>query len=250
MKEYKIAVRIDDVCPTLNWANFNKVMDVIAAHNIKPLLGVVPDNKDKKLMKDEPKEDFWDLMQEYQKSGIMLAQHGTDHVYRNKKGGILKINKQSEMVGESKDAQKEFYLNGKNTLKEHGIETDIFMAPSHSYDNNTLEALKEIGFQYITDGYTNFNYVYKGLVFVPCKNAARLWRFDKGIITLCLHPNGMSEQAIEEFDNTLTKYKDYLVDYSELLKIAPKKHFKLKESCAKMYRKIVRLAAKILRGRR
>ena len=43
---------------------------------------------------------------------------------------------------------------GKEILESHNVYTDVFFAPSHSYDDNTLRALSKCGFKYISDGYS------------------------------------------------------------------------------------------------
>ena len=41
------------------------------------------------------------------------------------------------------------------------------MAPSHSFDKNTLVSLNQLGFTSITDGYGFFPYKNNGITFVP-----------------------------------------------------------------------------------
>ena len=225
----KISVRFDDICPTMNWANFEKTMKICEKYNVKPLLGVVPHNQDKKLIVDQENKDFFEIMRKYQEQGVSFAQHGLDHVYRNKKGGILKLNMQSDFVGLSKDEQKKYLGEGLEILNQEGINVKIYMAPSHSYDKNTILALKELGFEYVTDGYTDYNYKWLGLTFIPCKHIYLITKKVSGVCTLCLHINGMTENNIQDFENTLKKYQVYLCDYSELLKQPTKKCFRLNQ---------------------
>lgn len=56
---------------------------------------------------------------------------------------------------------------GKKVLTQKGIETDIFMAPAHSYDKKTLKALKETGFNILTDGFGDLPYEWKEMKFYP-----------------------------------------------------------------------------------
>ena len=35
----KILIRIDDVCPTMNWEQFEKAIKLMDALNIRPLIG-------------------------------------------------------------------------------------------------------------------------------------------------------------------------------------------------------------------
>ena len=40
-------VRIDDVCENMNWEMMDRCEKLLDQHNIKPLLGVIPFNRDK-----------------------------------------------------------------------------------------------------------------------------------------------------------------------------------------------------------
>src|SRR5436309_501178 len=56
----RYVVRFDDVCPTMNWSVWARIEPVLAKHNVRPLLAVVPDNRDPKLMIEPPRANFWD----------------------------------------------------------------------------------------------------------------------------------------------------------------------------------------------
>lgn len=238
MKTRRIAIRFDDICDTMNWENFNRAISICEKYNVMPLLGIVPLNKDKKLIVDKPNKDFYSIMLNLIDKGCCVAQHGYDHVYRNKYGGILNLNKQSEFVGESKETQKKYLELGKKELEKNKIYTNIYMAPSHSYDKNTVLALKELGFEYVTDGYTNYNYIWKGVGFIPCKNAYTLNKKDCGVVTLCVHVNSMNENKFEIFEDTLKRFQDELIDFQDLIKLNYRKVFKLKQWLALLTKKI------------
>ena len=50
MTDKKIAVRMDDITPDMNWDNFYFFQELFRETGITPLLGVVPDNRDPKLI--------------------------------------------------------------------------------------------------------------------------------------------------------------------------------------------------------
>jgi predicted deacetylase len=60
---------------------------------------------------------------------------------------------------------------GKELLRKKELATDIFMAPAHSYDKNTIKALGQLGFRYVTDGYSLFPYIIGSLKFIPCQSS-------------------------------------------------------------------------------
>ena len=54
----KITIRMDDITPDMDFEKFTRFKTILDKHGIKPLIGVVPDNKDKKLQKNPPRADF------------------------------------------------------------------------------------------------------------------------------------------------------------------------------------------------
>jgi hypothetical protein len=70
------------------------------------------------------------------------------------------------------------------------------MAPNHSFDLNTLKALKQCGFTAVTDGISLYPFRLEGLVFIP----QQLWRprwMPHGVITICLHTNDMRAKHVK-----------------------------------------------------
>ena len=56
-------------------------------------------------------------------------------------------------------------------MESHGIRTNIFFAPSHSYDKNTLKALYNCGFRIISDGKSKKALLREGILCLPCRSA-------------------------------------------------------------------------------
>ena len=52
---------------------------------------------------------------------------------------------------------------GKEILESHGLNPTFFMAPGHTFDENTLKALSTSGIKHITDGYSLQPYEREGL---------------------------------------------------------------------------------------
>ena len=50
-------------------------------YSIKPVLGVIPENKDKELMSFPKKNNFWEQVRSWQDRGWEIAMHGHTHVY-------------------------------------------------------------------------------------------------------------------------------------------------------------------------
>ncbi|MBP9997236.1 MAG: DUF2334 domain-containing protein [Lachnospiraceae bacterium] len=204
-------IRLDDITPDMDWEKFYHVKDILDKYNVKPLIGVVPDNQDGTLHFGEPEPDFWEIIQGLADNGWVIAQHGTTHVYETTDAGILGINPFSEFAGLPYSKQLGKLRAGQKILSEHGIETDIFMAPGHTFDDETIEALKECGFSAVTDGlYTN-SYLYKDVLFVPCSLGSKYEI--EGIDTICLHTNLMKDDEFDKLESFLQLHQSEVVTF-------------------------------------
>jgi len=220
----KIAVRMDDITPDMNWENFYFFQTLFEEAGITPLLGIVPENRDENLKREAPHRDFYQVMEELKKKGYSFAMHGCYHLYTTKNGGIFPLNHFSEFAGLPFEKQKEMLVFGKEKLKEYGIETDIFMAPAHSYDKNTLKALKELGFTKITDGFGKRPYRSREITFYPI--AFRLNNSLKkktGMTTMVIHANTVTEADKERYRKIFREYRKDMISYSEFLMETPVK---------------------------
>ncbi len=107
---------------------------------------------------------------------------------------------------------------GKEKLKELGVHSDIFMAPGHAYDEDTLKALRSCGFKYVTDGYGEGPYMYKGLKFLPI---AMLRSFEMkapiGITTFVVQTWEMKDSDFDEYEKLFEENRDRFVDYERMI---------------------------------
>ncbi len=213
----RIAIRLDDITADMNWEKFLRFKDLLDRYGVKPLLGIVPDNRDAKLSIDPPREDFWEYVKERRdRDGWVLCMHGCHHVYTTGKGGLLPLNRQSEFAGEDYEEQRDRLRKGKELLAAHGIETTLFMAPAHSYDLNTLMALRSLGFTGLTDGFGTRPYRYAGLTFYPIsyRRADSLKR-TSGVTTFVVHCNTLEEKDYAAYEEILRDHD--MMDYAEML---------------------------------
>ena len=219
----KIAIRMDDITPDMDWAKFLRFKELCDLYQVKPLIGVVPENQDSMLHIDEAREDFWEYVLQLQKDGWSIAQHGCTHIYSTKKKGCFPLNALSEFAGRSYEEQYATLKRGKQMLEEHGIYTDMFMAPAHSYDKNTLKALKALGFTKLTDGFGETPYRWQELIFYPIsfKQSSSLKK-KKGYTTFVIHANTMNDKDFERYENLFQAYSDRLISYNEYMKQEPK----------------------------
>jgi len=135
-----------------------------------------------------------------------MALHGFNHVYSNKNGGINPINYKSEFAGLPLDEQMLKIEKGIQILKEHNITPNIFFAPAHTFDLNTLIALREkSSIRIISDTIANKSYHENGFTFVPQQSGkCRFLLLNE--VTFCLHPNTMTDKDFVHLEKFLKKY--------------------------------------------
>ena len=215
----KIAFRIDDVSPYMDFVSFERTMNILFKYGCKPLLGIVPNNKDDNIKYGNNHcDDFWLLMADYEKKGCTLAMHGYEHLYQSVSRNLMTHKKNSEFAGLSYDLQKDKIKRGKSILENNGIYTDIFFAPAHTFDKTTLKCLKENGFNIVSDGRSHGIYCYKGIKHIP----VRFYGFPKRIYkctTIALHPCASGDEGYSTLCAFLEKHKECIVDYKELLQM-------------------------------
>ncbi len=220
----KIAIRIDDVTRDMDWEKFHRFEEILNKNQIAPLIGIVPDNQDPMLKTKETKEDFASWVKEKKNAGWCVAMHGYRHVYETKKKGSFPLNPFSEFAGLKYRNQYEKICAGKKKLEEEGIKTNIFMAPGHSFDKNTLKALKENGFTYVTDGFGGKPYLRSDMIFLPIAfQRGKELKKKTGYTTYVVHTATMREADFAAYEKLLKEKREHFIDYSELLKIAPQK---------------------------
>lgn len=217
----RIMIRLDDICPDMNYERFAKVRDMLIELEIKPLIGVIPHNKDNKLRQfreesiNKEDEDIWSEIRSLQnEQGWEIALHGYEHVYKTRNGGILQMALKSEFAGIPYDEQVRAICEGKKRLESLGLRCNAFMAPSHSFDCNTLKALAQAEISIITDGIGLFPYEMEGCLMMPAP--CPIYRnLPFGIYTVFLHTNTMTDKDIEKIKRFILRERKYIISFSE-----------------------------------
>src|SRR5437762_14036332 len=89
-------IRFDDCCPTMNWPVWVEVERALLEFDVKPIMSVVPDNRDRELEVNEPNRDFWSEVRGWQQRGWTIGLHGYQHRYVTRDAGVVGIHKYSE----------------------------------------------------------------------------------------------------------------------------------------------------------
>ena len=219
----KILLRFDDFNSRMDWQQWERANSVIEKYNIKPLIGIVPDCKDPNIIRTEHKDNYWDYVRELAEKGYSLALHGCFHLYTTDSKGILGVSKNSEFAGLSFDEQLSLVKHGITILNENRIDTNVFFAPAHSFDKNTIKALKSLGFKYISDGKSLKAYSEYGIKHLPCRSGGVPRHFGQnGFYTVVFHTN----EWIDDKKNDLDKLewlcencRDDIVGFDEFCSI-------------------------------
>ncbi len=225
MKQSAIIFRLDDISWDMNGDNFLRIRELFIRYGIKPLIGVIPCNKDEKLVKQArgkgmSQEAFWKeiktLQDEY---GWSIALHGFNHVYKTQNGGLFRINNRSEFAGVPYDEQFRMIKEGKRKLNEYGLETNVFMAPAHSLDWNTVAALRENGIAVVTDGIAAYPYRKRGIWFIP-QVANWPQKRARGVESVCFHINDWKEEKFLELEKFIQNNVDLCDDFQNVIDYA------------------------------
>jgi predicted deacetylase len=215
-------IRLDDACPTMNWQKWNKIFNILDNYDIKPVIAVIPNNEDESMKIDKYNNNFWNEVRNWKNKNYYIAMHGYNHKYISKNGGLIPMNNQSEFAGVDIKIQKEKIKKGWKIFKENEIIPNIWVAPSHTFDRNTLKILKEeTDIKIISDGIAYYPYNKDGFFWIP----QQLWWYEEkkdGIWTICLHPNTMNNNEIENLEiiikNNVEKFKINLNELYEKYK--------------------------------
>src|SRR5262245_38354882 len=76
MTESRYLIRFDDICSTMNWLVWDAIESQLIRYAVRPILAVVPDNRDPNLIVDPPRSDFWERVRRWQSRGYTIALHG------------------------------------------------------------------------------------------------------------------------------------------------------------------------------
>ena len=215
---FKYLLRFDDIAPNMNWRLFYKIKDLLIKYKIKPILGVIPNNKDKELKKFPVcKSNFFSEIKKLKSLGWTIAMHGYEHVYfENKIKDYLSMRVKSEFVGESFEVQNLKIEKGISILKKNNLNTDIFFAPNHSFDITTIDCLKMNNFNYIIDGYGFAPFTDRGMSFIPQMfNRPRKYPF--GLHTFVFHVNEFNDEHYREFERFIDDNHKFIIDFNKAL---------------------------------
>ncbi len=220
----KILIRFDDIAENMNWHLMAKCEKIFDELNIKPVMGVIPNNQDKDLLVYPKKDNFWQIVKKWQLKGWEIAMHGYNHIYDNdtNKKDFFEYGGKSEFYGHSLDSQLKKIKKGLDIFKKNNIKIRTFFSPNHTYDFNTFEALKISGINEVIDGYGLKPYLENNIKFIP-QLFYKPFFLPFGLQTTQIHLNYWTENEFNKFSELIYKNKKKIISYDDALKLISKK---------------------------
>ena len=212
-------IRLDDIAENMHWEMMKKVTDLFDKYQVNPVLGVVPNNKDPHLL-SYPKTDknFWDQVRSWKERGWVIAMHGNSHVYDKvcSKIDYLNLGGNTEFCDHNLEIQLDKIKSGINKFERESIKIKTFFAPNHTFDKNTLLALKKSGINEIIDGYGLMPYEENEITFIP-QLFYKNFTLPFGIQTLQIHLNYFKNEDFSDFEKFIKLNAKKIITYEQAL---------------------------------
>ena len=234
-------LRFDDLCPTMSMDRWHSLGRLIEEFELRPILAIVPDNRDEQLSCAASDPAFWSTMRSFESAGATVALHGYTHVCERKSGGLLRLSQSSEFAGAPAALQHQWIEAGLQILCFHGLTPRLWAAPRHGFDRNTLQALRAHRIRALSDGLARRPFAREGVLWIP----QQLWspvEKSRGLWTICIHPNTVSLLDLERLRAFLAAHAKQFTSFERVLKeYRPSGLNCMERSCAALAELRVRL---------
>ena len=218
IKNTGILIRLDDIAENMNWDLMEKSELLFEEYGIKPILGVIPNNKDNELLSYSKKNNFWEQVRNWRDKGWEIAMHGYTHVYDKicKNEDYFNYGGGSEFCGHTLETQISRIKNGLQKFKNEKIKIRSFFAPNHTYDKNTFIALINYRINEVIDGYGLMPYIENDIKFIP-QLFYKVFALPFGIQTLQIHLNYWEQKDFDNFEKFIKKHSNKIITYDQAI---------------------------------
>lgn len=209
-------LRFDDLCPTLARQNWGRFRALVQEYGIRPILAVVPDNRDENLNHGPADPGFWEEMGAMEADGAAIGLHGYRHVCASRGRSLVPGHPETEFAGVSYETQKEWIRAGLGILRGRGLSPRIWVAPRHGMDEATVRALREEGIGVVSDGFARVPFRRLGVTWIP----QQIWapvEMRKGVWTICLHSNTATDAVVDQLRRFLARNGSHFTSVGRLL---------------------------------
>ena len=212
-------IRLDDIAENMNWDMMEQASTLFDKYKIKPVLGIIPNNKDPELLTyPKIKIDFWEQVRIWESKGWEIGMHGNNHVYDKfcKKNDYLGHGGDSEFCTHTFEFQLEKIKSGLDKFKKEKIKVRTFFAPNHTFDKNTLLALKKCGMTEVLDGYGLMPYKENDIIFIP-QLFYKIVPLPFGIQSFQIHLNYYNQKDFEKFKKFIETNSEKIINYDQAI---------------------------------
>ena len=230
-------LRFDDLCPAMDLARWDRFLPLLERFELKPILAVVPDNRDPDLCAASAvaghgnnfvgtkcstavsfpgSDSFWAQMRGFERDGAAIALHGYQHLCSATGSSLIPIHAISEFAGVDEDIQRRWIGAGLSLLRSHGLDPQVWVAPRHGFDRATLDALWEEGIDVVSDGFARAPYRWAGFTWVP----QQLWGpapRTSGLWTICIHPSTAGDVEVKDLEDFLVRFRAQFTSVDRVL---------------------------------
>lgn len=218
-KNTGLLIRFDDITENMKWDLMKKCENLLDKYKIKPLLGVIPINKDREFLKYKKNSNFWNQVRKWHAKGWEISMHGCYHLYSKdtKNKDYFGYGGKSEFYGHKYLDQKKLIKTGLEKFIKENIPIRSFYAPNHTYDSNTLKAIKNCGIKNVIDGYGFFPYTKNNLNFIPQLFYKEIF-LPFGIQCTQIHLNYWKKNDFKKFEKFIKKNKNKIISFDDAIK--------------------------------
>jgi len=210
-------IRFDDLCPTMNHAGWERCEALMRRFSIRPILAVVPENRDSDLAVDAKDPAFWNHVRSLQDAGWTIALHGWRHECRSKGKSLVPLHRFSEFAGVPAQQQVSMLEDGLRSLRARGIHPTVWAAPRHGFDRNTLDGLKKVGIHTVSDGLSRLPFCEDGIFRVP-QQLFGPQEMPAGVWTICLHTNTLTDEGFGALSSFVERHVPEFLSLEEVKK--------------------------------
>jgi predicted deacetylase len=209
-------LRFDDLCPTWARERWERFEPLLEEFGVRPILAVVPENRDEALAPAAPDVEFWETMHTMQAAGAAIGLHGFQHICTSRGRGLIPLHGETEFAGVAEATQRAWIREGLEILRGHGLNPTIWVAPRHGFDGATLRALRAEGIGVLSDGFARRPFVRDGVVWIP----QQLWEPEakaSGVWTICLHANTAPDALVERLGAFLREHAEHFTTVERVM---------------------------------
>ena len=211
-------MRLDDASEYWNTEKWKRMHSLLNNYNIRPLVAIIPDFQDFAEKKPSSDEEYLPTINKWvHEDGWEPCLHGCTHQIFPAKCLLNPIHTYSEFCGLSLETQCEKIRRGLEQFRLK-IKADprVFIAPCHTYDQNTIKALrKESNIRIISDTVANDVYYHDEFYYIPLQSGM-VRRLPFSLVTFCYHPNTMNDQQFLSLEEFLERHHRKFVSFDNV----------------------------------